>query len=104
MAIIAICFTANQAYLASYSLKTTFMKTMICSQLGGACDEKFQAETIEEMTKLSKKHAIEMIEKGDEAHIKAMREMQDLMHFSEGMNAWYENKRKTFDCLAHDDN
>jgi hypothetical protein len=26
------------------------------------------------------------------------------MHFSEGMNAWYENKRKTFDCLTHDDN
>jgi ferritin-like protein len=104
MAKTAICFKANQAYLAFYSLKTTFMKTMTCSQLGGACDEEFHAETIEEMTELSKKHATEMIEKGDEAHIKAMREMQELMHFSEGMNAWFENKRKTFDCLAHDNN
>jgi hypothetical protein len=45
-----------------------------------------------------------VIKKGDEAHSKARREMQELMHFPEGMNAWYENKRKTFDCLAHDDN
>jgi len=102
MAKTAVCFKANQAYLAFYSLKTTFMKTMTCSQLGGACDEEFHAKTIEEMTELSKKHATEMIEKGDEAHIRARKEMQELMHFSEGMNAWFENKRKTFDCLAHD--
>jgi hypothetical protein len=80
------------------------MKTMTCKQLGGACDEEFHADTIEEMTELSKNHAIEVIKKGDEAHSKARREMQELMHFTEGMNARYENKRKTFDCLAHDDN
>jgi ferritin-like protein len=99
-----ILFNVNKAYLYPYSLKTTFMKTMTCSQLGGICNEEFHAETIEEMTELSKNHAMEMIEKGDEAHIKAMREMQELMHFSEGMNAWYENKRQTFDCLPHNHN
>jgi predicted small metal-binding protein len=78
------------------------MKTMTCKQLGGACDAEFHADSIEEMAELSKKHAMEMIEKGDEPHRKAMREMQELMHFPEGMNAWYENKRKTFDCLPHD--
>lgn len=79
------------------------MKTMTCRQLGGACDMEFHADTIEEMTELSRKHAMEMIQKGDEAHIKAMKEMQELIHFPEGMNAWYENKRKIFECLRHDD-
>ncbi|NRT14681.1 hypothetical protein HNP99_001025 [Flavobacterium sp. 28A] len=74
------------------------MKTMTCKELGGACDAKFQATTFEEMAELSKKHALEMIEKSDEAHSKAMREMQELMHFPQGMNAWYENKRKAFEC------
>jgi hypothetical protein len=59
-------------------------------QLVGPCDEKFN-ETIEEMTELFKK-TMEMIER-DEAHIKQCG-MQELMHFSEGMNAWYENKEK----------
>ena len=78
------------------------MKTMTCRQLGGACDTEFNADTIEEMTELSKNHTMEMIEDGDESHIKALREMQELMHFPEGMNAWYENKRKTFECLPLD--
>lgn len=78
------------------------MKTMTCKQLGGACDAQFHANTFEEMAELSKKHAMEMIQNGDEPHSKAMREMQELMHFPEGMNAWYENKRKTFDSLPSD--
>ena len=39
------------------------MKTMTCKDLGGACDVKFQAKTFEEIAELSKKHALEMIEK-----------------------------------------
>jgi hypothetical protein len=78
------------------------MKTMTCKQLGGACDTEFHAKTFEEIAELSKKHAMEIIEKGDDLHAKALREMQELMHFPEGMNAWYENKRKTFECLPHD--
>ncbi|SGZ03445.1 hypothetical protein [Moritella viscosa] len=30
------------------------MKTMTCNQLGGACDEKFQAESFDEIAELSK--------------------------------------------------
>ena len=51
------------------------MKTMTCKQLGGACDEEFHAETFEEMVELSKKHGMEMFQKGDEAHIKVMKDM-----------------------------
>ena len=80
------------------------MKTMTCKQLGGACDTAFHANTFEEIADLSKNHAMEMILKGDEPHSRALREMQELMHFPEGMNAWFENKRKTFDSLPTDGN
>ena len=38
------------------------MKTMSCKQLGGACDEKFHAETFEKMAELSQKHGMEMFQ------------------------------------------
>ena len=75
------------------------MKTMTCKQLGGACNEKFQAHTFEDMAEISKKHGMEMFQKGDEAHLSAMNEMQDLMKSPEAMNEWFENRRKEFDAL-----
>ena len=75
------------------------MKTMSCKQLGGACNELFHAETFEEMAELSKKHGMEMFQKKDEAHLKAMNEMQVIMQSHETMNEWFENKRKEFKAL-----
>ncbi|SHI34403.1 DUF1059 domain-containing protein [Pseudozobellia thermophila] len=72
------------------------MKTMTCKQLGGACDHKFYADTFEEIAELSKKHAAEMLEKGDKAHMEAMREMRGLMLSPENMQHWFANKRKEF--------
>ena len=46
------------------------MKTMTCNQLAGACDKEFKASTFMEIADMSKKHAMEMSQKGDEAHIK----------------------------------
>lgn len=51
------------------------MKTMTCKHLGGACDFKFHANTFESMAEQSKKHAMEMFQKRDKAHLKAMNEM-----------------------------
>jgi predicted small metal-binding protein len=42
------------------------MKTMTCNQLGGACELQFNANTFEEMAEMSKKHGMEMYQKGDE--------------------------------------
>ena len=78
------------------------MKTMNCNQLAGACEIEFHANTFEEMTELSKQHAMEMFQKGDEAHIKAMQEMQALMKSPNAMHVWFEEKRKEFDALAED--
>ena len=75
------------------------MKTMTCKQLGGACDEKFRANTFEEMAEQSKRHGMEMFKQGDEKHMAAMNEMQGLMKSPDGMKAWFENKRKEFDAL-----
>ena len=61
------------------------MKTMTCKQLGGACDMEFRANTFDEMAEMSKMHGMEMFQKGDEAHIKAMKKIKDLMSNPEAM-------------------
>lgn len=52
------------------------MKTMTCKQLGGACEKEFHANTFEEIAEMSKRHGMEMFQKGDEAHRKAMNEIE----------------------------
>ncbi len=75
------------------------MKTMTCKQLGGACNLEFHANTFEEIAEMSKKHGIEMFQKNDEPHLKAMNEMQELIKSPKNMKDWFENKRKEFDGL-----
>ena len=75
---------------------------MTCKQLGGACDKEFHATTFEEMAEMSKRHGTEMYEKGDEEHIKVMKEMKILMKDPDAMNKWMESKKKEFDGLPED--
>jgi hypothetical protein len=79
------------------------MKTMTCKQLGGACDLEFHANTFDEIAEMSKTHGMEMFQKGDQPHLKAMNEMQALMKSPDAMNEWFENKRKEFDSLSEND-
>ena len=78
------------------------MKTMTCKQLAGACDQEFHAETFEEIGELSKKHSMEMAEKGDKGHLDKMEEMKGLMNRPETMGQWFETKQKEFDALPED--
>ena len=78
------------------------MKTMSCKQLGGACDLEFRANTFEEMAEMSKKHGMEMFQKGDEAHLKAMEEMKELMSNPDAMKEWFDGKKKEFETLSTD--
>ena len=78
------------------------MKTMNCKQLGGACEKEFQANTFEEIAELSKQHGMEMFQKKDEAHLKAMNEIQELMQKPEEMKEWFEGKKKEFEVLPED--
>ena len=75
------------------------MKTMNCKQLGGACDKEFHADTFEEIAEMSKKHGMEMLQKNDEHHLKAMNEIQELMQKPDAMKNWFENRKKEFDAL-----
>ena len=77
------------------------MKTMTCKQLGGACDIEFQASTFDEIAAMSKQHGMEMYQKGDEPHLKAMNEMQELMKSPDAMHDWFEDKRNLFNALPN---
>ena len=79
------------------------MKTMTCNQLGGACDKEFHANTFEEIAEISKKHGMEMFQMGDEEHLKAMNEMQELMKSPEAMKEWFDNKSREFESLPEDE-
>ena len=70
------------------------MKTMTRDQLGGACAKEFHAASFEEMAEMSKQHGMEMFKQQDEAHLKAMSDMQALMKEPEAMKAWFENKKR----------
>ena len=72
---------------------------MTCKQLGGACNEQFHANSFEEMAALSKKHGMEMFQKGDKDHLEAMNKMKEHMKTPDAMNAWFDAKRKEFDAL-----
>ncbi len=75
------------------------MKTMTCKQLGGACDKEFQANTFEEIAEMSKNHGMEMFQQQDEAHLKAISEMQELMKSPSAMQEWFAEKKKEFEAL-----
>ncbi len=78
------------------------MKTMTCKQLGGACDKVFQANTFDEMVLLSKQHGMEMFQQNDQAHLKVINEMKELMQNPQEMQKWFENKKHEFDTLLED--
>jgi hypothetical protein len=78
------------------------MKTMTCRQLGGACDQKFTANTFDEIAGMSKKHGMEMFQKGDKAHMDAMNEMGKMMKSPDVMGRWMEEKRKEFESLPNE--
>jgi predicted small metal-binding protein len=78
------------------------MKTMTCKQLGGACKKEFHANSFEEIGEISKQHAMEMLQKKDEAHLKAMDAMQELMQKPEAIKNWFASKKKEFEELPED--
>jgi hypothetical protein len=75
------------------------MKIMTCIQLGGACDKAFHANSFEEMAELSQQHGKEMFQQQDEAHLKAMQTMGELMKGPEAMQSWFDARKAEFDAL-----
>lgn len=77
------------------------MKTMTCNQLGGPvnCEERFSAETFEEIAEMSKKHGMKMFQKDDKPHLEAMDKMKEMMQKPGAMQEWFEGKREEFNLL-----
>lgn len=78
------------------------MKTMTCKQLGGACDQTFSANSFDEIAMMVSKHAREMVQNGELAHVEAMNEMRSNMTSPEATKTWMDSKRKAFDALPAD--
>ena len=78
------------------------MKTMTCKQLGGACDKTFHASSFDEIAEMSKQHGMEMFQKKDAAHLKAMNDMRALMKTPEAMKEWFESRKKDFEALPEE--
>ena len=72
---------------------------MTCQQLGGACDQTFQAETFDEMAEQSRQHGMEMAQQQDAAHLEAMEVMKEKMANPEAMQQWMNARRAEFDAL-----
>lgn len=75
---------------------------MTCKQMGGVCDKELKAETFEEMVALSKQHGMEMYMKQDEAHLKIMNEMMEMMKDPVVMEKFIGEKEKEFEALPED--
>ncbi|EKE05222.1 MAG: hypothetical protein ACD_19C00394G0004 [uncultured bacterium] len=71
---------------------------MTCKQLYGPCDALIHGATAEEMMENSKKHAMEMVAKGDKVHIDAMEVMKN-QHMNmnpEAVKQWMEKFHADF--------
>lgn len=76
------------------------MKTMTCSQLGGACDLALSGETADEVIKLQDAHLRAAVGAGDEAHKPALDQMKARWkHPIKGMG-WYKSVKRDFSAAA----
>lgn len=76
---------------------------MTCKELGGACQQTFRAGTFDEIAMMVSKHAREMVQLGDAAHIEAMNTMRQAMTSPEAAQAWMNEKRNAFEKLPHEE-
>lgn len=74
------------------------MKSMSCTQLGGACELVFSGDSFEELASQSQQHGKEMFAANDAPHMEAMSQMMDLMASGE-MDAWMAARRAEFEAL-----
>ena len=56
---------------------------------------EFKAETFDEIAEMSKNHGMEMFQKGDSKHLKAMEKMKKKN--PKKMQKWMDEKRKEFE-------
>ena len=78
------------------------MKTMTCTQLGGACDFQLRGATADEVIKAQDRHLKEIVASGDEAHKSALKAMKGRWKHPIAGMAWYKNTKRDFSALPED--
>ena len=74
------------------------MKTMTCSQLGGACEFEFSGDSFDEIAAKSQQHGKDMFGANEPSHIAAMGAMMELMKSGE-MDSWMAARKAEFEAL-----
>ncbi len=75
------------------------MKTMTCSQLGGACDLPLQGSTADEVIKAQDGHLQEIVAAGDAAHEDALKAMKGRWKHPIAGMGWYRQVKRDFAAL-----
>ena len=79
------------------------MKKMTCSQLGGAWELKFFANSLDEIAeKKCKQRGMKMFEMKDSGHMAAMEEMSKLMVDTAAIQDWMEKKCEELERLPNE--
>tara|TARA_B110001452_G_scaffold260196_1_gene257432 strand:- start:907 stop:1146 length:240 start_codon:yes stop_codon:yes gene_type:complete len=76
------------------------MKQMTCEQFGGGCNLVFTASTFDEMAAKAQLHAMEMFQTQDEAHLKVIQKMQEMMQSPGAIQQWFSEMRAQYDALS----
>lgn len=75
------------------------MKTMSCIQLGGVCEEKFSAQTFDELAIKARIHGTNMAIANDKPHLAVI---EKIMQKPNGLHEWMLAKNQEFDKLPND--
>ncbi len=78
------------------------MKTMTCTELGGACDLELRGETADDVIKLQDKHLNEVVAGGDAAHAPALKAMKGRWKHPVAGMRWYKDTKREFAARAED--
>ena len=75
------------------------MKTMTCTQLGGACDLELTGSTADEVIKAQDRHLKEVVAAGDTAHEEALTAMKGRWKNPVKGMGWYRQVKRDFAAL-----
>ena len=75
------------------------MKTMTCTQLGGACDLELSGSTADEVIKAQDRHLKDVVAAGDTAHEEALTAMKGRWKNPVKGMGWYRQVKRDFAAL-----
>jgi predicted small metal-binding protein len=78
------------------------MKTLTCSQLGGACELRLVGEDSNEIIKAQDRHLRAAVAAGRSDHEPALRDMKDRWRHPVSGMRWYRRVQRDFAALPSD--